>query len=119
MTSRTLTEDTVIHDTPLPAGARIVLLHASGNRDHRVFDDPDRFDIDRDNRKMLSFGAGPHHCLGNALATLEIEVILEELASEIADYDIDIAAAKRVHSAHQRGFASLPCTIVRRRRPGN
>jgi cytochrome P450 len=116
MTSRTLTQDVVIHDTQLRAGERVVLLHASGNRDHRVFDDPDRFDIDRDNRKMLSFGAGPHHCLGNALATLEIRVILEEIASEISEYDIDIAAARRVHSAHQRGFASLPCTVVRRRR---
>jgi hypothetical protein len=119
MTSRTLTQDTMIHDTRLPAGERVVLLHASGNRDHRVFDDPDRFDLDRDNRKMLSFGAGPHHCLGNALAMLEIRVVLEELASEIIEYDIDIEAARRVHSAHQRGFASLPCTIVRRQRSGN
>lgn len=115
MTSRTLTEDTTIHGTRIPAGDRVVLLHASGNRDPRVFDDPDRFDIDRDTRKMISFGAGPHHCLGGALAKLEIRIVLEEIATEVAEYEINEAAAKRVHSAHQRGFASLPCRVVRQR----
>jgi cytochrome P450 len=114
MTSRTVARDIVLHDTAVPAGSRMVLLHASGNRDHRVFDDPDRFDIDRNTRKMLSFGAGPHHCLGGALAMLEISIVLQELAAHIAEYDLDMAAAKRVHSAHQRGFSSLPCTIVER-----
>lgn len=117
MTSRTLTRDTTLHDTTMPAGSRVVLLHASGNRDDRVFDDPDRFDIDRDTRKMLSFGAGPHHCLGSALAVLEMGILLEEVARHVEEYDIDMAAAARVHSAHQRGFSSLPCTVTRRRTP--
>lgn len=116
MTSRTLTRDTVIHDTPIPAGSRIVLLHASANRDHRVFPDPDTFDINRDTRKKLSFGAGPHHCLGSSLAVAEIQIMLAEIAAEVAEYEIDMANAKRVHSAHQRGFSSLPCWITRRRK---
>jgi cytochrome P450 len=115
MTSRTATRDIVLHDTHVPSGSRVVLLHASGNRDHRVFDDPDRFDIDRDTRKMLSFGAGPHRCLGGGLAMMEIPVMLEELAEHIAEYDLDMDAAERVHSAHQRGFASLPCIPITRR----
>ncbi|HEY1488507.1 MAG TPA: cytochrome P450 [Micromonosporaceae bacterium] len=114
MTSRTLTQDTVMHDVHVPAGSRMVVLPASGNRDHRVFTDPDRFDIDRDTRKMISFGAGPHHCLGGALATLEIRIVLEEIGNLISEYEIDMPAAVRVHSAHQRGFTSLPCTVVRR-----
>jgi hypothetical protein len=119
MTSRTVVHDTVIHDTRVPAGDRVVLLPASGNRDHRVFDAPEQFDIDRDTRKMISFGAGPHHCLGGALAMLEIRVVLEEIGAVVSEYEIDIENAKRVHSAHQRGFSSLPCTAVRRakRRP--
>jgi hypothetical protein len=116
MTSRTLTEDVEIHGVSVPAGQRVVMLPASGNRDHRVFDNPDEFDIDRDTRKMISFGAGPHHCLGGALATLEIRIVLEEIGAEITEYEIDIATAKRVHSAHQRGFSSLPCVAVRRAR---
>lgn len=116
MTSRTLTQDITIHDTRIPAGERVVLLHASGNRDYRVFKDPDRFDLDRDTRQMLSFGAGPHHCLGGALAQLEIRILLEEIAAHVSEYEVDMASARRVHSAHQRGFASLPCHILRRRK---
>jgi cytochrome P450 len=114
MTSRTLTTDTEIHGAFIPAGSRVVLLPASANRDDRVFADPDRFDIDRDTRKMISFGAGPHHCLGMSLAKLEIRIALAEIAAEVCEYEIDIAGAKRVHSAHQRGFSSLPCRVVRR-----
>ncbi|MFB4276904.1 MULTISPECIES: cytochrome P450 [unclassified Nonomuraea] len=115
MTSRTTTRDLVLHGTTVPAGSRVVLLHASGNRDHRVFDDPDRFDLDRDTRKMISFGAGPHFCLGAALSTLEIPTVLEEVARHVAEYDLDMAGSRRVHSAHQRGFMSLPCSVVWRK----
>lgn len=114
MTARTLTADTVLHDTPLPAGSRIVILPASGNRDRRVFDDPDRFDLGRDTSKMISFGHGPHHCIGAALANLEIKIALEEMGNLVSGYEIDIQRARRVHSPHQRGFASLPCEVTRR-----
>ena len=115
MTARTVTEDVTLHGNRVAAGERMVLLHASGNRDHRVFPDPDRFDLDRDTRKLISFGAGPHHCLGGALARLEIRIMLEELAREFSGYEIDEGNARRVRSAHQRGFAALPCRVRRRR----
>jgi cytochrome P450 len=114
MTARTLMADTVLHDTPLPAGSRIVILPASGNRDRRVFDDPDRFDLDRDTSKMISFGHGPHHCIGSALAQLVIKIALEEIGNLVSGYDIDIEHARRVHSPHQRGFGSLPCEVTHR-----
>jgi cytochrome P450 len=111
MTGRTLTRDTVLHGTPLPAGARIALLPASANRDHRVFADPDRFDLDRDTSQHISFGLGPHFCLGAALARLEAVAALEEIGALASDYDIDVGNARRVHSPHQRGFASLPTEL--------
>lgn len=116
MMARTLTEDTVLHGTRVPAGARIALLPASANRDRRVFTDPDRFDLDRDNSRHIAFGHGPHFCLGAALAQLEITEALAEAGRLVREYDIDIAAARRIHSPHQRGFATLPCTVVRRPR---
>jgi cytochrome P450 len=119
MTARALTEDTVIHGTPLKAGARFAILPASANRDERVFPDPDRFDLDRDNSKLISFGRGPHHCLGAALARLEMKVALEEAGAVFSGYEIDLPNARRVHSPHQRGFASLPCTVTRRRGPAS
>jgi cytochrome P450 len=117
MMARTLSEETVIHGTRLPAGARIVLLPASGNRDPRAFPEPDTFDLDRDTSKMISFGHGPHFCLGAALAQLEITVALEEVGALASEYEIDMDKARWIHSPHQRGFASLPCTVTRRPRP--
>jgi cytochrome P450 len=115
MMARTLTVDTVIHGTRVPAGARIALLPASANRDERVFTQPEVFDLDRDTSKELSFGHGPHFCLGAPLARLEITVALEELGTLVDDYEVDERRTRRIHSPHQRGFAALPCTVTRRR----
>jgi cytochrome P450 len=114
MTARTLTQDTVIHGLELKAGARVAILPASGNRDERVFPYPDRYDLDRDTSKLISFGYGPHHCLGAALARLEMRIALEEIGALVSEYEIDTANARRVHSPHQRGFASLPCEVRHR-----
>jgi cytochrome P450 len=116
MMARTLTEETVLHGTRLPAGARIALLPASGNRDPRAFTEPDTFDLDRDTSKMISFGHGPHFCLGAALAQLEITVALQEVGALVSEYDIDLDRARWIHSPHQRGFASLPGAVTRRPR---
>jgi cytochrome P450 len=117
MTARTLTENTVIHGSQLPAGARVAILPASGNRDERVFPNPDRYDLDRDTSKLISFGHGPHHCIGSALARLEMRIALEEIGALVSGYEIDMANARRVHSPHQRGFASLPCAVSHRPKP--
>jgi hypothetical protein len=117
MTARLLTQDAVIHDTHLPAGSRVVILPASANRDERAFPDPDRYDLDRDTRKMISYGHGPHHCLGAALAGLEMRVALDEIGAVVSGYEIDMSRVRRVHSPHQRGFASLPCEVTHRDRP--
>jgi cytochrome P450 len=117
MTARSLTVETDIHGTRLPEGARVALLPASANRDERVFPDPDRFDLNRDTSQSISFGHGPHYCLGAALARLEIRTALEEIGALVSGYEIDMAGAVRVHSPHQRGFSALPCSVTRRAAP--
>jgi cytochrome P450 len=112
LTVRELTRDMVLHDTRLQAGARIAILHGAANRDDRVFPDPDAYDLDRDLSKTISFGRGPHHCLGAPLARLEMRIALEEVSARLSDYEVDAANARRVHCANQRGFASLPCSAV-------
>lgn len=112
--ARTTTVDVELHGRIIPAGERVVLLPGSANRDPRVFNDPDVYDLDRPvgQHELASFGFGRHFCLGASLARLEARVALEELLKAIESYDIDESAATRVHSVNVRGFASLPCSIA-------
>ena len=81
---RLVTRDAEVGGRRIPAGARVMLLRASGNRDETVFPHGARLDIDRDNvRDHLSFGHGPHFCLGAPLSRLVMRVILEELTGRL------------------------------------
>jgi cytochrome P450 len=95
----------------VPIGDRVLLLVGSANRDPAVFPEPDRYDLDRDTSRLVSFGSGRHFCMGAPLARLESRVCLEELVKRVSDYDIDADAAQRVHSVNVRGFASLPTSV--------
>jgi cytochrome P450 len=111
MLARTTTTDVEIHEGVIPAGDRVLLLLGSANRDERVFAEPDRYDLSRDTSDSVSFGMGRHFCMGASLARLEADVVLNEVVSRVADYDIDVARMKRFHSVNVRGFASLPTTV--------
>jgi cytochrome P450 len=108
---RTLTEDVVLHEQTVVAGSRVLLLAGAANRDGRVFPDAARYDLDRDTTQLLSFGVARHFCLGASLARLEATIALRELVGRVADYDIDEASSRRVHSVNVRGFESLPTTV--------
>ncbi len=111
--ARTTTTDIGIHDQTIPSGSRVALLIGSGNRDERVFYQPDLYDIRRDTRNSLSFGQGTHFCLGASLARLEARVSLEELHRRIPNFEIRSEAAVRMHSSNVRGFAVLPIEFGR------
>ena len=103
------------HGTKVPAGAQVLLLPGSANRDDRVFPDPDCYDLGRDTSKLLSFGNGRHFCLGAPLGRLEAKVVLEQLVARVQPgYEIDPDGVSRVHSVNVRGFASLPTSVTPR-----
>jgi cytochrome P450 len=107
--ARTLTRDVELHCQRMPAGAKVLLLLGSANRDERVWDRPDAFDIDRSSPvQHVGFGHGIHVCLGAALARLEMRVSLEEILRTVPGYEIDEARCTRVHSGNVRGWASMP-----------
>jgi cytochrome P450 len=63
----------------IAAGEQFVTLLGAANRDPRVFDDPDRFDVGRVGQAPMSFGGGIHYCLGAALARAEGAVVFDRL----------------------------------------
>ena len=73
---RTATADTVLGGQPIRAGEKVVVWEMSANRDSSVFDEPFEFRIDRSPNSHVSFGHGPHFCLGANLARLEVDVML-------------------------------------------
>lgn len=112
---RTAAADLDYHGRTVPAGARVLLLIGSANRDEDAFPDGDAYRIGREpGQQLASFGAGVHFCLGASLARLEARVALTEIVSRVADYEIDDAAAERVHSTNVRGFATLPVRMTTR-----
>jgi cytochrome P450 len=115
--ARITTRPVELHGTTVPAGERVVLLPGSANRDERVFEHPDVYDLDRnrgDDRQIASFGFGRHFCMGASLARLEARVALEELMARVRAWDIDESGIVRVHSVNVRGFAALPTTVQAR-----
>ena len=114
MVVRTTRQPVEVRGVEIPAGERVLLLIGSANRDPDAFPEPDRYDLDRDTTKLVSFGSGRHFCMGAPLARLEARVGLQELVARVASYDIDEAAAARVHSINVRGFATLPTSVVPR-----
>lgn len=78
-------EEVEVGGRRIPKGARVMLLLAAANHDPERFPDPDRLDLARGDRGHLSFGGGPHFCLGNALARLEGEVVLPALVRRFPD----------------------------------
>ena len=110
--ARAVSADMTLYDTTIPVGDVLLLLPGSGNRDDRVFEDPDAYRIDREiGSKLLSFGSGAHFCLGAHLARMEAQVALTEFFKRVSGYEVDEAKSVRVHSSSVRGFAHLPVTV--------
>jgi cytochrome P450 family 142 subfamily A polypeptide 1 len=84
--NRTLTRDTELHGEKLRKGDRVLLLYPAGNRDDRVFLNPESFDIERWPNRHVAFGGyGVHHCLGASLARLELKILFEEVLTRMPD----------------------------------
>jgi cytochrome P450 len=106
--ARYVTEDVELHGQTVPEGGAMLLLAGSANRDERQFDDPDTYDIHRKLGHHLTFGYGPHFCLGASLARLEGRVALEEMLARLPDWETDLEHACLGNSPGVRGYASLP-----------
>jgi cytochrome P450 len=106
---RTATREVELHGRTIRAGDKVVVWFASANRDERVFDDPYRVDVLRRRVDHLAFGkGGPHFCLGNQLARLELRIMLEELVPRWSDGLHRTGPVTRVRSNFVNGIKTFP-----------
>jgi cytochrome P450/ferredoxin len=116
------TEECLRYDPPLPAprrlaaravrlrgktirkGQRVFYVLAAGNRDPRVFENPDRFQIDRNPNRHIAFGYGIHVCLGQYLARMEGQEVFKALAARMPDMRL---TTDRIEYAKIRGVRSM------------
>jgi cytochrome P450 len=113
-TARTVTAETQLHGTRIPAGSQLLLLLGAANHDSAVFPEPGRYDLCRDTSKSTGFGKGRHLCLGAGVARLIARVTLAELADRVARYEIDEEHIQRAPASEIRGFVHLPTSVTLR-----
>ena len=111
LTGRMAMTDTEVVGVAMRRGSVMVGLLAGANRDPRVFPEPGRFDVTRENaRDHVSFSAGRHYCLGAALARMEGEVGLRTLFERYPDLRLEPGAVRR-STRILRGYERLPVTL--------
>ena len=111
MNRRVTTRPVEIGGKKIGAGERISLNWISANRDEAVFDEPDKFRLDRDPAKNLLYGAGIHYCPGAPLARLEMRVFLEELLARTREMILVPEKSATISVYPASGFATLPLRI--------
>ena len=104
---RTPNEDVEIGDKKIRAGERLVLFYPSANRDEAVFDEPDRFRVERRPNRHVAFGIGEHFCLGAHVARLELEVIFQHLVDRLEWVEL-AGPVQRLRSSVVGGIKHMP-----------
>jgi cytochrome P450 len=107
---RTTTAATELSGVSIAAGEKVVMYYTSANRDEKVFDDPQAFDIRRQPNRHLSFGFAEHFCLGAHLARLESRVFFEELLTAYPDFSA-AGDPVRLRSNFNNAYRQVPIRL--------
>ncbi|WP_406441899.1 cytochrome P450 [Streptomyces sp. NBC_00631] len=104
---RTAARDTVLGGRHIRKGDKVVVLHASANRDERAFAEPDRLDLTRTPNPHVSFGGGPHVCLGAHFARLQLRTLYAQAPPVLKP----AGSAGRLVSNFINGLKALPMSL--------
>ncbi|MBF6128948.1 cytochrome P450 [Nocardia brasiliensis] len=106
--ARTATRPLQLGGKSIPAGRKVLLVFGSANRDEQAFGpDAAELDIERNPQRILTFGHGPHHCLGAAVARMQARVALEELLDRFPDYVVDVDSVEYATGPYVRRPTTL------------
>ncbi len=105
---RVATKEMHLGGKTIKPGSRVAILWGAANRDPRRWPDAHELHLDRENPRPISFGHGIHHCLGAALARLEMRIGLTAFVDAFGDYTIDPRTIEWKQSGSLRGPVTLP-----------
>ena len=108
--SRYVAEDIDFHGVTMKKGERVLAVYASANRDERIFENPDCFDIKRKTHMHLGFGQGKHMCMGMHLARLELKALMTSMASRVKTWHLEGERSVAMNNTI-RAFEKLPIRI--------
>lgn len=111
MTERIARRPVRVGDVLVPQGGSVTAMLAAANRDPDRHDDPDAFLVRRRSRKVLSFSAGAHHCLGAALARMEGATLVEQLLARFPQLALAGLPVRRA-ALNLRAFEHLPLAVT-------
>jgi cytochrome P450 len=111
VTNRTAAEDCEIAGTPVRRWETVTLVLGAANRDPKHFDNPDRVDVARAERRHVGFGLGPHFCLGAALTRLEATIALRTLVRRFPKLEVAVPTVTYRADHRLRGVQSLPVLL--------
>ena len=118
---RVVSQDTQIRSTTLSAGSKVVLMYAAANRDPEIWEHPDTFQPGREGQaKHLSFGKGPHYCVGAGLARLEARIVAETLGERLSNIQVTNRSELRyIPSFVLRGPQRIDVVVSAKEAAGN
>jgi cytochrome P450 len=110
-TIRTAHKDVAVNGLHIKAGQRILVSPFSAARDEQEFENAEEFIWNRPIRRLLTFGYGQHHCIGNHIARMQIRMMVGEFLKHVSDFEFDLAAAKHSASYFHWSYTKLPVVI--------
>lgn len=105
-------EDIDYHGVHIPGGTNVLMAWGAANRDPRIFDDPDRFEIMRPKQRTLGFGGGSRICKGRHLATLEGEIALRVLLERLDSIELLVDEPAWGPPGMIRAIQSIPARLT-------
>lgn len=87
--ARTTTKDVEVGGHTIPAGSPVAIMFGSANRDPEAFENPEEVDLERSPNPHMTFGWGTHRCMGEQLARMEIETVVQAVLERLPDYEPD------------------------------